>query len=469
MIASRSASFLDDFAPNCVSKYSVAGENSFGTEVVMVSCGGHGMRTSFVKRSIPAIFLQISLALLVFAPRMSQADPAPSISVMGWRGDGTGVYPAANPPNEWDDAKNVRWRVTVGSGFSSPVIAGGRVFVTSEPSKIVCVDLKDGVIRWKDTLKTVDLPEEFQVRAAASSRAKTSCGYAAPTPVTDGADVFVVFGSGVIGCYSIDGNRKWVRYLEPAAETYGHSSSPLLIDGKLLVNVKHLVALDAASGKSVWECPTAEHTYGTPVIMNVGGLKVVVTPLGKVVRLSDGRLLGKDIAPELGGSEYGISPVASGDVVYLGDRTLSAVQLSLQGDSVRAKKLWTANLDVASYASPVVCNGMLFFVGTAAECFVLDLKSGKTIHERELKIGHSGVDDPVLSTAKLYPSLVVAGGKLFVSNDQGQIFIYEASRDLKEISQNRMTDGSGSTPAIVESSLIVRSGSSLCRIGRKVK
>ncbi len=385
---------------------------------------------------------------------------------MGWRGNGAGVYPTTNPLTEWDDTKNVIWRVPVGTAFSSPVIAGGRVFVTSEPSKIVCVDLKDGAIRWKDSLKTVDVPADLQAKAAKSAGAATSCGFAAPTPVSDGTDVFFVFGSGLIACYSIDGNRKWIHYLEPADRTYGHSSSPLLIEGKLLVNVHHLVALDAASGKIAWECPAAEHTYGTPVSMNVGGVKFVVTPLGKVVGVSDGRLLAKEIAPELGGSEYGISPTACDDVVYLGDRTLSAVQLSRQGDGIRGQTQWTANLDVTSYASPVAWNGLLFFVGTAAECIVLDLKSGKTLLEEELKIGHPGVDDPVLSTANLYPSLVVAGGKLFVGNDRGQVFVYEASKNLTEIAQNRMADGSGSTLAIVDSFLVIRSGSSLCRIGK---
>lgn len=425
-----------------------------------------GMTENDFNRPRAAIAFRIILAILAFVPLLSGADPVPSVSVTGWRGNGVGAYPTANPLAEWDDAKNVMWRVTVGSALSSPVIAGGRVFVTSEPSKIVCVDLKNGAVRWKDSLKIGDVPAEFREKSAASASAPTSCGYAAPTPVSDGADVFFVFGSGLVAGYSIDGDRKWVQYLEPVAETYGHSSSPLLIDGKLLVNVKHLVALDAASGKIVWECPAAEHTYGTPVSMNVGGTKVVVTPLGTVVRVNDGRVLAKKIAPELGGTEYGISPVAADDVVYLGDRTLSAVQLSLEGDGLRTRKLWTKNLDVVSYASPVVWNEMLFFVGTGAECFVLDRTTGKTLHERELKIGHPGVEDPVLSTATLYPSLVVAGGKLFVGNDRGQTFVYEASKDLKEIAENRMTEGSGSTLAIMESSLVIRSGNSLYRIGK---
>ena len=413
-----------------------------------------------------AAWLPVLAGILALAPLAGRADPAAKAGPSGWRGNGAGVYPAANPPTQWDDQQNVVWQVQVGSAFSSPVVAGGRVFVTSEPAKVVCVDLQDGKVGWKDTLKTGDVAAEFQAQAANSAGAATSCGYAAPTPVCDGENLFVVFGSGLVACYSIDGQRKWVAFVEPAERTYGHSSSPLLIDGKLLVNVKHLVALDAASGRVAWECPQAEHTYGTPVMLQIAETKVVVTPLGKVVRASDGRLLAAEIATELGGSEYGISPVAAGDVVYLGDRTLSAVRLSCEEDRLRTQKLWTANLDVTSYASPVVWNGLLFFVGTAAECFVLDLQSGKIEREAELTIGHLGSEDPVLSTANLYPSLAVAGGRLFVANDRGQTFVYEASKELKPIAQNRLADGSGATPAFVESSLILRNGGSLCRIGK---
>jgi outer membrane protein assembly factor BamB len=425
-----------------------------------------------VNFSISMNSLRITLGILLFAPLIARviarADPAPARPASGWRGDGTGVYPTDRPDTDFDETQNVMWRATVGSAYSSPVIAGGRVFVTSEPSKIVCVDLQDGAVRWKNALKADDLPAELQEKAAASGREPTSCGFAAPTPISDGKDVFFLFGSGLVGGYSIEGQRKWIRYLEPVDKTYGHSSSPLLIDGKLLVNVRHLVALDAATGKTVWECREGEHTYGTPVGMNVGGTNVVVTPHGKVVRVSDGRLLATDIAPDLGGSEFGISPVAKGDVVYLGDRTVSAVQLSLPGESLMVHKQWSAELDVTAYASPVVWNGLLFFVGTAAECFVLDIKTGKAVHEEELKIGHPGVEDPVLSSANLYPSLIVAAGKLLVGNDRGQIFVYEASRDLKEISRTRLADGSGATPAIADSTLILRSGASLLRIGRAI-
>src|SRR5665213_1605391 len=354
-----------------------------------------------VDRSSCASLFRISFLLIALFPLPGRAAPPAANSVTGWRGDGTGTYTGTNPPTQWNDTKNVMWHTPVGSGFSSPVVAGGHVFVTSESSKIVCVNLKDGAVLWKAALTPDDAPAEFKAKAAESAHATTSCGYAAPTPVCDGANVYVVFGSGLVGCYSIDGTRKWVQYLEPAGETYGHSSSPLLIDGKLIVTVNHPTALDAATGKIAWECLQAEHTYGTPVGMKIDASNVIVTPLGKVVRVSDGRLLAKDIAPDLGGSEYGISPVAGGNVVYLGDRTVTAVELSLAGGNLVVHKQWSANLDVSSYASPVVGNGMLFFVGKDADCFVIDLKSGKTLAETQLTIGHPGVDDPELSMANL--------------------------------------------------------------------
>ncbi len=420
------------------------------------------MRNSHIHRPWIVILAgMLATAALADPP----ARPSPVPATTGWRGDGTGVHAAANVPTEWGDAKNLKWRVKVGHAYSTPVIAGDAVLVTAEPSNIVCLGLADGAVRWKASVKAADAPPEFQAKALAGEEAASSCGYAAPTPVSDGRDGFFVFGSGLIACFSMDGHRKWEQYLEPIGQTYGHSSSPLLIGRTLLVNVNHLTALNADTGSILWECADAEHTYGTPVAMNIGGAEVVVTPHGKIVRVSDGHVLAADIAPDLGGSEFGISPIAWEDVVYLGDRTITAVKLSRDGEAVRAQTIWKAHTDASAFSSPVVWNGMLFFVGKGAECFVLDARTGSKLLEQELKIGPAGTDDPDLSSANLYPSLVIANGKLLVSNDKGQTFVYEASRELKEIARNRLTDGSGATPVLAASLILLRTGNYLCAIG----
>lgn len=429
---------------------------------------GHGERfrgmNGLLLRSAWTAILACMVAVVAVAE--PPAGPSSAPVTTGWRGDGTGVYRAADIPTEWGDAKNVKWRVKVGHAYSTPVVAGDSILVTAEPSNIVCLGLADGVVRWKASVKAADAPAEFKDKALASEEAPSSCGYAAPTPVCDGHDAFFLFGSGLVACFSIDGHRKWEQYIEPIGQTYGHSSSPLLIGRTLVVNVSHLTALDADTGHVLWECAEAEHTYGTPVIMNLGGTAVVVTPVGKIVRVSDGRVLARDVAPDLGGSEFGISPVASGDTVYLGDRTITALKLSLDGEAVRAQTVWTAHPDASGFASPVVWDGMFFFVGKAAECLVLDAKTGTKLLEQELKIGPAGVEDSDLNSANLYPSLVIAGGKLLVTNDKGQSFIYEASKELKEIARNRLKDGSGATPVVTATSILLRAGNYLCAIGR---
>jgi outer membrane protein assembly factor BamB len=373
-----------------------------------------------------------------------------SKSPVGFRGDGSGIYPECRPPAEWGDKKNVSWRARVGKGYSSPVFSNGSVYVTSDPSELTCIDASTGAIRWTASLKS----------GGPGEKAQTSCGFAAPTPVTDGASVYALFGTGLVACYSQDGQRRWVQQLDPAKRAYGHSSSPMLVDGRLLVNVRHLTALDPRSGSIVWQCAEAGETYGTPVRMTLNDTSIVVTPLGVVVRARDGALLAKEIAEDLGGDEYGISPVASGDVVYLGDRYTSAVRLDLRGDQLATKKLWQSELPNGAYASPVVWSGLLFTVGKSAEYSILDAATGAAVLERPLRLA-AAEGDAEDGHANMYPSLCLADGKLFIGDDRGHTLVLEAARELRDVARNRLPAGSGSTPAFAGSSMYIRSGEDL--------
>ena len=387
----------------------------------------------------------------------------PSASIAGFRGDGSGRYPESRPPTEWGETKNVKWRARVGKGYSSPVFSNGCLYVTSDPPALTCIDATTGAVRWSVPLKSVDLPPDVQEKARAGEKAQTSCGTAAPTPVADGSNVYALFGTGLVACISRDGHRKWLRQLDPAKRSYGHSSSPLLVGDRLLVNVRHLTALNPETGAILWQCPEAGETYGTPVHLNLNDTPVVVTPMGVVVRVRDGALLAKEIAEELGGDEYGISPVASGNVVYLGDRNTSAVRLELQGDRLLTKVLWSAEMQNAAYASPVVWSGLYFYAGKSGEYSVLDAATGAPVLERLLTLAPA---DQKKENGNMYPSLTLADGKLFISDDGGQTLVLEATRASREISRNRLPGGSGSTPALAGSSMYLRSGDDLYCIQR---
>ena len=225
--------------------------------------------------------------------------PAP----FGWRGDDSGRFPDADPPLEWSDETNVLWKTEVGVCHSSPVVAGGRVFLTAEEEGLLCLNADNGEILWTRENGFDQLPPEVRDKAEKHSSA---CGYASPTPVTDGLHVWVAFGSGVVTCFDIEGKRRWIRQfqLEPATAD-GRSASPVLADRRLIVSITHLIALDAATGETLWEQTDSEEKYGTPATSEVGDVAVLITPGGEVIRLSDGRILAKG----MGGAEYS-SPVA---------------------------------------------------------------------------------------------------------------------------------------------------------------
>src|SRR5262249_27920752 len=111
-------------------------------------------------------------------------------------------------------------------------------------------------------------------------------GYSSATPVTDGKHVYVLFGNGLAACYDLDGNRKWLRLIEPPTAAYGHGASPLLVKDRLLVHFSDLVALDVKDGSEAWRVKLPP-SHGTPMHVRIGETDVAIHPQGQVIRVSD--------------------------------------------------------------------------------------------------------------------------------------------------------------------------------------
>jgi outer membrane protein assembly factor BamB len=294
--------------------------------------------------------------------------------------------------------------------------------------------------------------------------------------VCDGEGVYVVYGTGVIARYAMtDGALKWFRYIEPVGLGYGQSSSLLLADGKLIVYLDGMSALDAQTGKTLWENKEIDRAYGSPVLMKLGKTDVIVTPLAAAIRVSDGKVLGKDLAEDLGGDEYSISPLVQDDVVYYLNRSSSAVQLTLAGDTVTARKLWNADLSENAFGSPSLNNGLLFSIGSTAHYAVLDARTGKPVLMKDgkpaedfvLELAPAGGRAQEMNNANCYPSVSIAGKKVYLSNDQGQTFVLEATKDYKEVHRNQLPEGSGASLTFDGSELFIRGGDYLyCIVGK---
>lgn len=404
-------------------------------------------------------------ALLVSPSAAFSAEVPDAATIVGWRGDWTGLYPHAHTPTQWDadQGQNLRWQTKVGQGQASPIVAGDRILCTAEPELLLCLERTSGKILWSKDHRRAALPTGIEMP---EERPPTSpnCGYAAPTPMSDGRRVYAVFGTGIVACYDLAGSRQWLRYLAlPQVTQYGRSASPVLAGGRLLVSLSGLTAVDPLTGGTVWDAAAAPSSYGTPAIMTLGDVQLALTPQGDCVRLSDGKIM----ATKLASMKY-TSPLVVGDVVYFADAPTVAYKLTPQTDQrIQCQKLWE-NEDVEGelFASPVCHDGLLYCVTNEGLLFVIDVQTGQTVYRHELEI-RSASGKPGVQPANLYPSLTLVGKHLLLSNDVGETLVLAPGRQYREVGRNYLSSGCGASPAPDKSFLFLRGGGNLFCIGSR--
>jgi outer membrane protein assembly factor BamB len=368
----------------------------------------------------------------------------------GWRGDGSGRFPSATPPTEWSPTKNVRWRAAVGKSYSSPILTDSCVLVTSEPNLIVSVDRATGKERWRLEVKTCELADP-SARAIAEKYKPKDTGMTAATPITDGTTVYAVFANGIVRAVDLDGRTKWTSFIDADQNTaYGRSASPVIVDGQLIVHMTHLYAFDPATGKQLWVNQEARCTYGTPAGFKAGGVQVIVTSGGDVVRAQDGKGLQSGVGPA-----FHTSPLVQDGLLYFGDRQVRAVRLDA---AFKDTEEWSGEMTADVFGSPILHDGLLFAVTGKGELFAFDSKGAAVISGRMLFGDEAGADT-------VYASLTLAGKHLFLCSNPGEIVVLEATREAKLVARNKLKDGSGSTPVFSGREIYLRDGEFLCSIG----
>lgn len=396
------------------------------------------------------------LSLLVFwlpacvgaGTPLGSADflPSPAHPV-GWRGDGSGQYPAAEPVIRWSATENVLWEAEVGAGHSSPIVVGKRLFLTVEPDLLLCLDTETGKELWRKAHPS-ELPRDPETK---NPKYSSQYGDITPTPVSDGQAVWVFVGTGVVACHGLDGQTRWRKSFDfRPATTYGRTVSPVLVGKRLLVHFGPLVCLDAETGEVIWKNETAKATYGTPAPARIGGVDVVITPKGQVVRVADGKVL----AADLGNCMY-TSPVVRSNVVFFIDGTLSAARLpEAAAEQIECQELWAADLPGDFYASPLIDGGRIHTVDKAGRYYVLDAVTGKILLNKKLELSGAGGAE----NANVYPSLCQAGKYLYVSNDAGETAVLDPGGRAKLSSVNRLPAGSGASLVFSGRRIYLRGG-----------
>ncbi len=209
----------------------------------------------------------ISVLLLILAARADELRYFRSDS-----GLGTGA--ATSLPDRFDDSAQLVWRIPLAKGHSTPCVYGNAIYLTTyDDGKLftVALDRATGKQLWS--------------QAAPNTRIEpthSTGGPAAATPACDGTRLYSFFGSYGLLCYDLGGDLLWSKPLGPFQDEFGAASSPVLVDGKLLLAEDHdadsfLLCLDATSGEPLWKTPREGlRSYSTPAIWAVAGRKIAV-------------------------------------------------------------------------------------------------------------------------------------------------------------------------------------------------
>lgn len=179
-------------------------------------------------------------------------------------------------PAKFDDSE-LLWRTPLPPGNSTPCLAGGKLYVTTwnaEAKELatVSVDARTGRILWTQAAPMRSLEAFHPTGSPASS-----------SPACDGRQVYAFFGSYGMLCYDLDGKLMWAKELGPFQDEFGAASSPILVDGKVILNEDHdvnsfLMAIDPRDGTTIWRTERAEfaRSYSTPVVVRANGKAQVV-------------------------------------------------------------------------------------------------------------------------------------------------------------------------------------------------
>jgi outer membrane protein assembly factor BamB len=280
-------------------------------------------------------------------------------------------------------------------------------------------------------------------------------GYTSPSPVSDGKNVYLVTGNGVAACYDLDGTRQWITYVAKPLEGWGFSTSPLIADGKLLVSLV-AAAIDLKTGKVLWNhAPYRRIPWGTGCVITVGGEKLWLTPDGMIYRISDG----KKLAEKQAYTQYNGLIQADG-VVYFVQNKGTAVTLPAKAEEgMKLTPKYTFKMDKNRYyASPVLYDGRIYAITRYCQMTITDAATGKELSTRKVKeLQVKGVD--------IYPSICVAGGRIFNSNDEGTTLVMTPG-DEPSIEETNSLEPFRSTPIFQGGRMYIRGLKHLWCIGK---
>jgi outer membrane protein assembly factor BamB len=424
------------------------------------------------------MFTSAVLGLLLFAAPDDWAR---------WRGPFNNGMARSDAPTEWSDSKNIAWKAAIpGRGHSSPVLWGDKIFLTTAVPKaappappaaegpgarrgpgggslagvehellVLCLDRNTGKVLWQHSPKTVKPHEGYHFRYGS---------FASNSPVTDGKILITFFGSFGAYAYSLDGKPVWDQQFPPMRmrNAFGEGTAAVLDGERVILNFDQegesfLAVFEKSTGKPIWKLPREERSsWAPPLVITHDGKKQIVVSATNKVRSYDydsGAViwecagLGANVIP---------APVTANGIVYVmsgyRDPNLLAIKLGRKGDLTGTDAiLWTNQRGNSYTPSPVLFENRLYFVSDNGMLTAANATTGEILSQQRLPKPHN-----------LKASPVGANGKLYISTEEGEVYVYKMGDKPEILATNTLTDQFFiASPAISEGKIYLRGQNTL--------
>lgn len=423
-------------------------------------------------------WILVPMLVTAAVPLSAQVEDA---SWPSWRGpSGTGCASAGNPPIEWSESKNIKWKIALpGTGISSPIVWKNRIYLTTaiatdrkgtstdslgpphrnslpRPTvvhefRVIAVDRHDGKVAWNRKV-TEAVPHE------GGHRTNT---HASNSAITDGTHVFANFGSRGIYCLDLAGAIVWSKQLGVmrTRRHYGEASSPTLFGDRLIVNFDHegdsfIVVFDKNTGRELWRRPRDEVTsWSTPMVIEVDGRPQVIISATTATRGYD--LATGKVIWFLGGMTVNCipHPIHANGVVFVmsGYRgnMLQAIKLAgAQGDLADTEHvLWSHGRNTSYVPSAMLLEDCYYFLrGNNAVLSCVDAKTGEVHYEGQRMRGLRSV----------YASPVGVAGHIYITSRGGITRVIKHGTEFQEIATNSLDDEVDASLAIIGDEIYLR-------------
>lgn len=434
----------------------------------------------------PKLILFIALVCLITQATIAQdISNKYNLNWPQWRGpEANGVAPEGNPPLEWSETKNVKWKIEIpGKGHATPIIWEDKVFIqtavktdqtvekedpaTEETSErrgppslqaesihdfvVMAINRTDGSVIWKTTVCS-ELPVDGTHGTGT---------WASNSPVTDGEHLYAYFGSRGLYCMDLDGNILWTRDFGQMQKKmdFGEGSSPGLYKDKIVVMWDHegdsfLYIIDKNTGKDILKIARDEATtWSSPLIVHANGIDQVITSGSTKMRsynletgeiIWEGTGMTRNVIPQ---------PIVNQGIIYMmsGFRgsALMAIELSkAKGDITGTDAIvWEYNQNTSYTPSALLAHDKLYFLRTNnGNLSCIDAADGKVNYSLEKLEG----------TGTLFASPVGVQDRLYITSKSGITYVIKQGPTFEILAKNVLDDGNFASPAIAGNELFIR-------------